>query len=111
MHHADHSEIVVLPDGDTFAPSEGATIRYVPQDQVDDIDFIEHAIVNDELESERVLSASDVIDVAGSLLEPSELDANPEYFRALAELCNQLRARPAFEIEDTERELREAAAR
>lgn len=111
MHHPDHSEIVVLNDGETFTGADGCTVRFVPEAIVNDIDATEDGLREDDFESERVLCASDVIDVAGSLLEPGELDANPEYFRAFAELCNQLRARPADDIELTERELREAAER
>lgn len=51
-----------------------------------------------------------VVAQAASLLEPNEIDANPEYFRALAELCNSLRGRTADDIALTERELRELSA-
>ncbi len=111
MHHPNQSEIVVLNDGETFTGADGCTVRYIPEAIVNDGEAIEDGLRDDAFESERVLCASDVIDVAGSLLEPGELDANPEYFRAFAELCNQLRARTADQIEDTERELREASER
>lgn len=111
MHHPDLSEIVVLNDGETFTGADGCTVRFIPESIVNDGDAIEDGLREDNFESERVLCASDVIDVAGSLLEPSELDGNPEYFRALTELCNQLRVRTADEIELTEAELVEAAKR
>jgi hypothetical protein len=110
VHHKDHAEIVVLSDGETFGPAEGCTVRYVPEAVGNDAELVEEILANDGLESERVLSASDVIDVAGGLLEPDEIDDNPEYFRALIELCNQLRGRTADQLDQTVRELRDAAA-
>lgn len=111
MHHPDHSEIVVLNDGETFTDADGCTVRYVPEAIVGYPDAIEDGLRENEFESERVLCASDVIDVAGSLLEPTELDQNPEYLRALVELSNQLRGRTADEIDLTEQEVIQAASR
>jgi hypothetical protein len=111
MHHPNMTAIVVLNDGETFTDAEGCTVRFVPDevighDRGEDVDALVRA---DELELQPVICWSDVIDMAATLLEPTEIDLNPEYFRALAELCNRLSGRTSHEIETTEAELRKAA--
>lgn len=110
MHHPDFAEIVVLNDGETFSGAQGCTIQFVPDLMAADTDAIEDGLRDANFESEPAICASDVIEVAATLLEPNEIDFNPEYFRALIELCNGLRGRVADDIEQTETELRKAAS-
>lgn len=103
-HHPDHDMVVVFNGHErTYEDIATCSVHYAPRQWLNR--EIRDAIWWGKLEQEPILVASDVLDVAKDLIGAEKRD--PEYMRALVELCNILRLRDEAAIKRTERELLE----